>query len=328
MRVIVRTPCRLHFALMDLNGELGRADGSLGVAIDKPNVILEARSHSDLKVTGERSDFIEHLALKFMRHHGISSGALIEVKSMIPGHVGLGSSTQSSLAVASALTRIHRLNESTRELAGTMGRGGTSGIGVAAFERGGLILDGGHSFGHGKEKQTFLPSRASKARPPPVVARYDFPLDWIFVVAIPTVTKGAHGQDEVKIFQERCPISPEKVAETCRVIVMKILPALVEEDIVEFGEGLNRLQEVGFAAATKDLVNPIVLECMEFVRASGGYAAGQSSFGPATFGLARGEEQAARLQKRVQEFLDQKVGGTTFRTKANNVGATITCLGG
>lgn len=328
MQILVKTPCRLHFALVDLNGELGRADGSLGVAIDKPNVTIEARPHPSLEVNGERSDFIEQLALKFMRHHGVSSGALIDVKSMIPSHVGLGSSTQTSLAVASALARIHELNESIREMARAMGRGGTSGIGVAAFEKGGLILDGGHSFGQGKEKQTFLPSRASNARPPPVLARYDFPQDWIFVVAVPAVSKGAHGQDEVKIFQERCPMAPETVAETCRVIMMRILPALVEENIVEFGKGLNRLQEVGFAAATRDLVNPVVLECMEFIRGSGAYAAGQSSFGPSTFGLVRGEEQATRLQKKVQEFLNQKVGGTTFCAKANNVGATITSLRG
>jgi len=326
LRVLVRTPSRLHFALIDLNGELGRVDGSLGVALDRPNVILEVRPHSRLEVIGERSNFVKQLATRFIKHYDTERGALIKVKGMIPDHVGLGSSTQCSLAVASAFARIAQIDEPIRSLAETMGRGGTSGIGVAAFEKGGFILDGGHSFGKGKEKQAFLPSRASKARPAPVLMRHEFPEDWIFVVAVPNVSRGIYGQREVDVFQENCPIPPEQVAETCRVIMVKILPALIERDIVEFGQGLNRLQDIGFAAATKDLSRPFVRECMSFMRRSGAYGAGQSSFGPATFGLVQGEKQAIGLQSAVQEFVDRRVGGTVFYAKGNNVGASVRLL--
>ena len=323
MRVHVRTPSRLHFALIDLNGQLGRVDGSLGLAIDKPNVILEARPSSTVEIVGERSSFVKELALEFMRHYKITKGISIRVRSMIPGHVGLGSSTQTSLAVASSLARVFGLNEPVRKLAQVMGRGGTSGIGVAAFEKGGFILDAGHSFGEGKEKQSFLPSRASRARPAPLLARYDFPKNWIFVIAVPNVPLGAHGEKETEIFRERCPIPSDQVAEVCRVIVMKILPALVEKDIAEFGKGLNRLQEIGFAATTRDLINPFVKECMNFMMERGAYGAGQSSFGPTTFGLVHGEKQAHKLRKEIQKFIDQNVGGRVFCSQANNSGASI-----
>lgn len=323
MRVFVRTPCRLHFALIDLNGELGRVDGSLGVALDKPNITLEAKPHTALEATGERSDFVKQLATKFMNHYGVKRGALINVRSMIPSHAGLGSSTQCSLAVASVLARIAGIGEPVRGLAKVMGRGGTSGIGVAAFETGGLILDGGHSFGEGRDKQSFMPSGASNAQPAPVLARYEFPQDWMFVVALPNALKGAHGQREVEIFRERCPIKREQVAETCRTIMMKILPAVIEGDIVEFGQGLNRLQEIGFAEATKDLSDPFVEECIDFMRQNGAYGAGQSSFGPATFGLVKGEQQAIKLQRVVEEYVDRKVGGIVFCSKANNRGAIV-----
>jgi DnaK suppressor protein len=43
MKVYVKTPSRLHLGLLDLNGDLGRIFGGLGVGIDYPNLILEAQ---------------------------------------------------------------------------------------------------------------------------------------------------------------------------------------------------------------------------------------------------------------------------------------------
>ncbi|MEZ5334482.1 MAG: hypothetical protein R2741_04185 [Methanolobus sp.] len=45
-----------------------------------------------------------------------------------------------------AVNELYNLGKSVRELAIAVGRGGTSGIGVASFEMGGFIVDGGHRF--------------------------------------------------------------------------------------------------------------------------------------------------------------------------------------
>ena len=66
-----------------------------------------------------------------------------------------------------------------KELSTIVGRGGTSGIGTYVNELGGLIVDGGHSL---VEKPGFLPSGASKASPPPLIARYEFPEEWDILV--------------------------------------------------------------------------------------------------------------------------------------------------
>ncbi len=52
MKIYVKTPARLHLGLVDLNGDLGRIFGGLGVAIDQPNVVLEARKSPS--VEGQR----------------------------------------------------------------------------------------------------------------------------------------------------------------------------------------------------------------------------------------------------------------------------------
>ena len=52
MKVLVKTPARLHLGLIDMNGDLGRMFGGLGVAIDHPNVIIEAKRSEKFTVTG------------------------------------------------------------------------------------------------------------------------------------------------------------------------------------------------------------------------------------------------------------------------------------
>jgi len=323
MKVYVKTPSRLHFSLIDMNGRLGRVDGSLGLALNYPNVVLGATKSKEISVRGEERASVEELASVFLKHFKIVSGAQIEVKSTIPKHVGLGSNTQLSLAVASVLSRIYGIKKTTRELAIIMKRGGTSGIGVAAFERGGLILDGGHSFGRDGEKQSFLPSSASKAQPAPVLARYAFPEDWFFIIAIPHIHRGVHGEEEIRVFKERCPINAAYVGKACRIVLMKLLPALLERNIENFGSGLTELQDAGFASATKDLMHPVVRRCIRFMLKKGAYGAGQSSFGPSTFGLVQGEDEAGRLRDLVAELLEETSGGDAFCTSANNRGATV-----
>jgi len=323
MKVYVRTPSRLHFSLIDMNGQLGRIDGSLGLALNYPNVVIQASKSGEITVQGEERASVEKLASVFLRQFNIPSGAQIEVKSTIPKHVGLGSKTQLSLAVASVLSKIYGIKKTTRELAIIMKRGGTSGIGVAAFEKGGLILDGGHSFGRGGEKQSFLPSSASKAQPAPVLVRYTFPEDWFFVIAIPHIHRGVHGEDEIRVFKERCPINAAYVGKACRIVLMKLLPALLERNIENFGSGLTELQDAGFASATKDLMHPVVKRCIQFMLKKRAYGAGQSSFGPSTFGLVQGEDEARKLRDFVADLLEETSGGDAFYTSANNGGATI-----
>ena len=137
MRVYVKTPSRLHLALIDLNGDLGRVDGSMGLALDYPNTILEASRSRKLEVFGEQANFVEDLARRFLQRMRIKGAVTISIRKLIPAHVGLGSGTQLSLAVASALPCIFRIQKTTREMAEIVGRGGTSGIGVMAFEEGG-----------------------------------------------------------------------------------------------------------------------------------------------------------------------------------------------
>jgi len=143
VKVYVKTPARLHFGLIDLNGELGRFFGGLGVAVDYPNVILETEQSETFSVTGENSERAATFAKQFLETYNIDSNVNIHVKQAIPEHTGLGSGTQLALAVAFSLSKLFNLNVPLQELSLAMGRMKRTAVGTTVFEQGGFVVDGG-----------------------------------------------------------------------------------------------------------------------------------------------------------------------------------------
>ncbi|MCL7413062.1 MAG: beta-ribofuranosylaminobenzene 5'-phosphate synthase [ANME-2 cluster archaeon] len=312
--ILVNTPSRLHFTLIDLNGELGRVDGGVGLTLDDPSMRLTATETNDgVFVTG-RGDLMRiETAIKLLIPEG--EGIHIQVEQPYPAHVGLGSGTQSALAAGWCVNLMFGLGLSVREVAAKVGRGGTSGIGVEAFEHGGFIVDGGHRFA---DKGAFSPSAASKVPPGPVLFRYDFP-DWPLVVAVPDL-EGASSQREIDIFNQYCPIPLNEVQAVSHIILMNMLPSIIEADIQGFGDAINRIQKVGFKEREVGLQIDEVRRCMDIMKEQGAYGAGMSSFGPAVYAVA---EKPGEVKKAVAEFLDSTIGGQVFVTEARNRGAEI-----
>ena len=108
MKVYVRAPARLHLGILDLGGDLGRLFGGMGVAINFPNVVLEAEKSHRLTVKGERSELVKAWVEVFLRRHGLPLEVAVNVVRVIPQHVGLGSGTQLALATAAALAKLFR----------------------------------------------------------------------------------------------------------------------------------------------------------------------------------------------------------------------------
>lgn len=313
----VVSPSRLHLTLIDLNAELGRVDGGAGITLESPGMELLASEADNVEIVGDSL-----LAGKMRKAADAllpeGKGIKLQINDSLPDHVGLGSGTQAALSAAAAINKIYGLGKSVRELAIAVGRGGTSGIGVAAFENGGIILDGGHKF---KDKCAFSPSAASHVPPGPVLFRRDFP-DWPIVLAIPN-TKGVHDAEEVDIFKKYCPIPLAEVQEICHVILMQMLPALVEEDLESFGRAINHFQLVGFKRREVELQLRPVLDIMEYMRDNGASGSGISSFGPVVYGIVGSSGEGKRLLKEAQRMLDESLGGKTLLTKAKNRGADI-----
>jgi beta-ribofuranosylaminobenzene 5'-phosphate synthase len=327
--LIIETPSRLHLTLIDLNGIYDRIDGGVGITIEKPSLHLKAQPAEGIEVVFSKSKVLNeklaqdytlkiiNSATKTMEALSINGGFKFNVKTPYPPHSGLGSGTQLSLAVAKLISKMNDIDLKASDLAKIVGRGGTSGIGVESFENGGFIIDGGHKV---IEKPNFLPSSASPASPPPIIARYDFPLDWKIILTIPDVERGVSGAEEIDAFKNYCPIALNEVEKLSHILLMKLMPSVIESDLDSFGNAINTIQDIGFKKIENKLQNPIIANIMDDLRIAGAAGVGMSSFGPTIYAVTDTNEQ--NIVNAAEKSL-RNVGGEIITTSARNFGARL-----
>ena len=104
-------------------------------------------------------------------------------------------------------------------------------------------------------------------------------------------------------------------------------PALVEKDLRDFGQALTGIQRmVGdyFASVQGGrFSNPLSERLIGFLLDRGAAGAGQSSWGPAVYGVVEGKGQALRLLREAENFLAGLGGGQAFCVQPQNRGAQI-----
>jgi beta-RFAP synthase len=279
-RVAVAAPARLHLGFLDLAGDLGRCFGSLGLTLEEIGTRVSLARADRLSVVGPESERAERHVQAMAARFGLSDRVSVHVEQAIPAHAGLGSGTALALAVGAGMARLAGMAIDAGAIARALGRGQRSGIGIAAFARGGVLLDGG---------QAARGQADGGDRVPPIVARHDFPEAWRVVLVLDQAFQGKHGADELAAFARLKPFPAERAAESCRRVLMQALPALVERDIDRFGAAVTALQAaVGdhFAPAQGGrFTSPAVAEALAWFQAQGIAGVGQSSWGPTGFAL-------------------------------------------
>jgi len=308
----IRTPSRIHITLIDLNGKIGRVDGGVGFALEKPSIRIKAKESDEVVVKGNWENLERFKEIAELFSDKFKRGIEIEVLESYPSHVGLGSGTQISLAVGKVYCKLYDIGMTEREIARFTGRGGTSGIGVAVFESGGFVLDGGHSI---HEKASFIPSSFSKAKPAPLIARHDLP-DWEVYLFLPKA-KGFYGMREKDLFENNTPLPIEEVRELSHIILMKLLPSVVENNLDEFGDAIYRIQNLGFKRAEIMQYGNLISGFIEEMKDYG--AVGMSSTGPALYFI--GDSCGISVGK--DYFRERGYELEVVKTKPRNRGAEI-----
>ncbi len=321
MKLRIKTPSRLHLGLIDLRGDLGRAFGSVGVGIRFPNVILEAEAAGRLEVEGEQAERFKEYAERYIKATGAKTLLNIRVEKAIPAHVGLGSGTQSALAVASAINELNNLNYTAEKAAILMGRASISSVGIGVFKHGGFIVDAGHRVA------PLDRSKKERGSIAPIFFRHPFPEDWLFVVAIVSDRRGLSGSEERKAF-DGLPLPKKKWAsDACRLVHLNIIPALLERDIETFGRALTNLQKIvgrSFEAIQGGIfASREVEECCRRMLRAGAKGVGQSSWGPTVYGLTEGIENAKKVMRSLEPVLGSMLNERAFIVRGDNRGARI-----
>jgi beta-ribofuranosylaminobenzene 5'-phosphate synthase len=287
---MVEAGARLHFGVLDLRGSLGRRFGGLGAAVPMPSVLLEAAPAPELRVDGPDRDRAEEFARRFLGHHGLGTGVRLLIHRTIPAHSGLGSGTQLGLAVARAMAELAGLPIDPAGLARAVSRGRRSAIGTWTFALGGFIVEGGR--------------RAGSNEIAPLLARFAMPDRWRCVIAVPRGAPGLSGEAEAAAFDQLPPPPESQVERVAHLVLMQLLPALVEADLSSFGAALTEIQRITgawFAPQQGGVFAPgPTAALVERMAEWGAAGVGQSSWGPAAYGLVEGEEAAKSLARRAR----------------------------
>lgn len=311
----VSAPARLHLGFVDLNGSLGRRYGSIGLAVDEPRTDVALSRADTTSAHGPEQERVLGVLERCREALGLKGNYRIEVQSAIPAHAGLGSGTQLALAIGLALMRLEGLSLTAQQIGDLAGRGARSAIGMAAFEGGGFIVDGG---------------RGAIDQPPPVLVQMPFPEAWRVLLVFDPSAQGAHGDRETRAFAQLPPF-PEALADRlARLVLMQLLPGLKEADIAAFGAALTQIQAIvgsHFAAAQggSPWTSPAVGALLKRAAEAGATGIGQTSWGPTGFGFVPSQDVADSLYHSIVE--DAKAKGLEIAiVRGRNSGATISDL--
>ncbi len=308
----VVAPARLHLGFLDMHGGMGRLYGSIGLTIDSLATRVRVRKAVDFSASGPEAERALVCARNFARERQLPGGVEILVEQAIPNHVGLGSGTQMSLAIGTALEQIYGSESDCRSIAHVLHRGSRSGIGIGAFEEGGFIVDAG---------------RGEAGLVPPVAVRLDFPQHWRVLLLMDSRGKGLHGSEETEAFTRLPKFSEISAGHLCRLVMMKVLPGLVEQRLESVAEAIGEIQRVvgdHFAPVQGGrFTSPMVSEALGWVESRGYRGVGQSSWGPTGFVLLPSENAAKVLERDLKKRFGELTPLKYMRVAARNRGATV-----
>jgi len=306
----VTTTARLHFGFLDPSGRGTRPFGSFGLSLDRPRTRLTLKRAETFAVSGPERE----RALRYLRAIAASAGSAsayqLQIEEAIPPHAGLGSGTQLALAVGSAFAALEGLSLAPQEIAARLGRGARSGIGIATFAQGGVVLDGGPRQG----------------RLPELISRLPFPTDWRMLLIFDAEASGLAGASETAAF-ETLPDFPEsETDELYRRIAEGALPALAHGDFKTFCEQVGYLQaRMGAYFAPLQggsFISPRVSNALAWLRGQGIVGLGQSSWGPTGFAFVASEAEGKALLAQARART-QRAGPSFELAHGRNEGATI-----
>lgn len=317
-RVLVSAPAHVHAGNIDLEGGLGRLYGTLGFTLSQPRLVTVLEPCSSTRIEGPQAGLVEWAVEGLRSEYGLPPlcGRVLQA---FPRGVGLGATTAAVLSVAAGYNALLSAGIDLRDAALALGRSTVSALGFYSFTRGGALLDGG--FPVGAERGY---------RIPPLLARYELPGEWRFLVvvpaaAVPHVREVKEREDEVLASM---PSMPVRMAERLsRLLLMKLLPALAEGDLeallealTEFNGGLGR--EYWSARQHGTYCCPLVEELAGLLRTLAGGVA-QSSWGPTLYTILPSPSAARRAAEKVRRWLNSRGGGAVYVTPGDNRGAVV-----
>lgn len=236
-------------------------------------------------------------------------------EGIIQSHVGFGSSSMVYLACVEALFLLNQRDYSEKDVITLSGRGGTSGIGINTYYRGGFVFDTGVA-NHGI--RTHAPSSVYVSKgcmQPLMVKNVELPL-WDLGICIPQIVPKTE-EEERHFFQTNCPIDKGDVEKILYESVYGVMSSLMENDFKAFCESVNAIQQTKWKSLERNLYGELIIEVEDTIRRTGARCVGMSSLGPMLYFFGDDIED---IVKRVNHEMPQSV---CFKTTFNNLSRIV-----
>ncbi len=312
----INSPARIHIGFLDLNFNSKRKFGSLGLTI----------SDFFFKIRIEKSQRIEVISnclsikkkttriIEFLKLKKKISNFRITIINKMPLHNGFGSGTQLTLSVGYLINEFFNLNMNVNQIANIFNRGVRSGIGIESFKRGGFNIDVGKLDGSNS--------------PPLNILNLKWPKEWKILLIMDQNIVGIHGKKELKEFKELKKSKFTNSNSNFKSLVMNIIPGIIEENFIEFSNGLREIQDNMskiFYGNKNKFASSIIAKIFLNLKINGINCFGQSSWGPTGFIFFENSKKRNELLKYLENYinLNGMRGIKLFKVDGRNFGKKL-----
>lgn len=313
---------RIHITLIGMNECGYRINGGCGFAVSEPSLKLSFTSSKSFAISDNRKVSLSADEINRLHHiitvekdlHNFKNNINIGIKGDMLSHYGFGSGTAIRLACLEALFIANQTISKQEQLILASGRGGTSGIGINSYFKGGFIVD----LGKKDNKNRHAPSHKSEDRAelPLLMQQIHMP-EWDVGICIPVGIPNKTEAEEVAFFDKTCPIQNKEAYEALYHAIFGIYSAVREHDKFIFCEAIKEIQHCRWKLAERLEYGSRLTYIEGLLYSCGAQAVGMSSLGPSLFFLA--DDIASVIEK---------MGGTNtdcqfILSKASNDGRQI-----
>ena len=289
---------RIHMTLIGMNADGYRINGGIGFSISEPRMFFSVKSSDSFSLKDLRGscftsseinrlkDKIDNIRTEYKFKYSIQC----EISGNCPTHFGFGSSTATYLACIEALFILNDFQYDNELLVRISSRGGTSGIGINTYFKGGFVFDVGIP---NKNNTSIAPSSISTQRVDlPLVLNHIKLPTWKVGLILPKQIKSKSELEEIDFFKRTCPIDKEAVSSILYESLYGVFCGLYENDFDVFCNAVKTIQGTLWKKEERGLYGKAIDMLEEHIYNSGVKCVGMSSLGPGLYFLSEEMEKA------------------------------------
>lgn len=306
--IIIKSPSRLHLGFYGIPESYGYTYGSMGLAIDYAPVILSIKNSSKFKTNLPKK--YTSSVLKYLETIKTKPKIELTALSMPDSHIGLGSGTQITLSVISAINKFFSLNLSYDEILKISSRGLRSGTGIASFKKGGFIVD----------------ACKSGDKIPKTLLQTKLPKSWRLILVNDKKSRGQFGKSELDFFN-KTKKQKSLFNELPNIVLRGILPSVLYDEFDKFTIAFNEFQNLTSRYYSPKQSSPFVSKdiniVMNYIQKEHNVAVGQSSWGPLSYIFTNSLDNAKKIRNILEKNYCNYKNLTYTIVRPSNTGHTF-----